>query len=248
MKLGNDYQFLPSLIPTLLMLVVFPLFIALGIWQLNRAAEKRQIDQGVHNAQKMAALNLNRINKTRLSKLVYRKATLSGHYDKQHQLLLDNRTHQGKPGYHVLTPLLLSGQDKPSAVLINRGWIPYSGTRDNIPDISVDDRARTLTGIIKKPAKSIVLQKEHSETTGNQQYPQLIQSIALNKLATQLQVTLLPIIIELDKNDKDGFVRDWQPYYGSVDKHNAYALQWFAMAAILLFLYLKLNTKKMSTL
>ncbi len=159
-------------------------------------------------------------------------------------MLLDNRTHQGKPGYQVLTPLLLSGQNKPSAVLVNRGWIPYSGTRDNIPDITVGAQTRTVAGIIKKPAKSILLQTDHNGITTDQHYPRLIQAIALNELATQLQYTLLPIIIELDKNDKDGYVRDWQPYYGSVDKHNAYALQWFAMAIILLFLYIKLNTKK----
>ena len=66
----------------------------------------------------------------------------------------------------------------------------------------------------------------------------------LTELAKELNVELLPIFIELDKNDKTGFIRDWQPYYGSIDKHNAYALQWFAMAAILLFLFIKLNTKK----
>ncbi len=248
MKLGNDYQFSPKLIPTLIMMIIFPLFIALGIWQLNRAEEKRQIDQGIHDAQKMIALNLNTSNKASLTDLVYRKTSLSGHYDHQHQFLLDNRTHLGKPGYHVLTPLLLSNQVKPTAVLINRGWIPYSGTRDNIPDINVDNKTRTLLGVIKRPGKSIVLEKDPIEASKPQHYPLLIQAITLNKLANQLHVRLLPIIIELDKNQKDGFVRDWQPYYGSVAKHNAYALQWFVMAAILLFLYAKLNTKKMSTL
>ncbi len=243
MKLGNDTQFSPTLVPTLIMLIVFPLFIALGIWQLNRAGEKRQIDQGIHAAQKMAALNLNSKGKSSLTDLVYQKASLSGHYDQQHQFLLDNRTHRGKPGYHVLTPLLLSNQEKPTAVLVDRGWIPYSGTRDNIPNIQVDNKTRTLLGTIKKPAKSIVLGKNPIEAS-KPNYPLLIQSIALDKLAKMLDVSFLPVIIELDKNQKDGFVRDWQPYYGSVARHNAYALQWFAMAAILLFLYFKLNTTK----
>ncbi len=244
MKFGNGYQFTPTFIPTLMMLIVFPLFIALGIWQLSRAEEKRQIDQDVHHAQQLAAFDLNHNDMADLEHQIYRKAKLTGHYDKQHQLLLDNRTHQGKPGYQVLTPLLLSEQNKPRAILVNRGWIPYSGTRDNIPDLQVDSQTRTLTGVIKKPPKSILLQKENNAHNKNPHYPRLIQAIALDELATQLGYSLLPVIIELDKNDKDGFIRDWQPYYGSVDKHNAYALQWFAMAAILLFLYIKLNTQK----
>jgi len=72
----------------------------------------------------------------------------------------------------------------------------------------------------------------------------LIQSIQLDRLSKTLNYELLPVMIELDKTAKNGFTREWQPYYGSIDKHNAYALQWFAMASILLFLFLKLNIRK----
>jgi len=247
MKPASNIQFSPSLLPTLVMLMLFPTLIALGVWQLKRAEQKKQIDQRVLAAQNSDAINLNQLGSEQIliqiKQLNYRKASLTGRYDAKRQFLLDNRTYQGKPGYHVLTPLLLSGQASgmQSAVLINRGWIPYLGVRDKIPDIGVDAENRNLFGTIKKPGRSIVLKKEQQTDS---HYPLLLQSIDLNDLARKLNVRFLPVIIELDKQDKSGFIRDWRAYYGKVSRHQAYALQWFAMATILLFLYIKLNIKK----
>ena len=40
-----NYSFKPTLIPTLAFLVVFPVLLSLGQWQLNRAEEKREIER-----------------------------------------------------------------------------------------------------------------------------------------------------------------------------------------------------------
>jgi hypothetical protein len=37
-------------------------------------------------------------------------------------------------------------------------------------------------------------------------------------------------MVVLLSNIKGGFYRQWRPFYGSVDKHLGYALQWFLMA------------------
>ncbi len=242
----GSYRFAPKLIPTLAAIVLVPFLISLGLWQLDRADQKKVIDSGVKEAQQKEALNLNAFvakdstNKKDFSREIYRTASLLGHYDNNHQFLLDNRTHQGKAGFHVLTPFLIKNTDK--TILINRGWITYQGTRDNIPDISITQESINILGVMKQQARAIVLNKDSGEN--KTRYPKLIQSIELVDLAKELELELLPIVIELDKNDSTGFVREWQPYYGSIDKHNAYALQWFAMAGILLFLFIKLNAKK----
>jgi surfeit locus 1 family protein len=242
----GSYRFTPKLIPTLAAIVLVPFLISLGLWQLDRADQKKVIDSGVKEAQQKEALNLNAFvknnstNKEDFSQEIYRTASLLGHYDNDHQFLLDNRTHQGKAGFHVLTPFLLKNTDK--TILINRGWITYQGTRDNIPDISITQESINILGVMKQQARAIVLNNDSGEN--ETRYPKLIQSIELVKLAKELKLELLPIVIELNKNNNTGFIREWQPYYGSIDKHNAYALQWFAMAGILLFLFIKLNTKK----
>ena len=239
-----NYLFTPKLIPTLVTLILFPTLVFLGLWQLDRAEEKRIIDSGVSKAIAKPALELNNHDALKLNNEIYRKATINGQYDIKHQLLLDNRTHLGKPGYHVLTPFLFQGSNGNYAVLINRGWITYQGTRDNIPNIELAEDQREIKGMIKEVNRSIVLAETEKQKNTLVTYPNLIQSIKIAELSQDLSYKLLPIIIELDKSDPDGFVREWQPYYGSIDKHNAYALQWFTMAAILLFLYIKLNLKK----
>ena len=240
----SSYLFTPKLIPSLVTLILFPTLVFLGLWQLDRAEEKREIDNGVSQAIAKPALGLNNHNVLKLNNEIYRKDTINGHYDIKQQLLLDNRTHLGKPGYHVLTPFLFQGINGNYAVLVNRGWISYQGTRDNIPNIELVEDEREIKGTIKAVNRSIVLTETEKQQSTLAVYPRLIQSIEIAELSQELKYKLLPIIIELDKSDQDGFVREWQPYYGSIDKHNAYALQWFVMAAILLFLYIKLNLKK----
>ncbi len=247
LQIGN-YHFSPKLIPTLAAIILVPFLASLGLWQLDRADQKREIDNGVKQAQAKEALGLNAfINSNSLydfSKEIYRSASLSGHYDNEHQYLLDNRTYKGRAGFHVLTPFYLDNSSK--TILINRGWISYQGTRDNIPDISITESNINIHGVMKQQGRAIVLNSSnHDANELKPTYPKLIQSIELTELAKELNIELLPIIIELDKDDKTGFIRDWQPYYGSIDKHNAYALQWFSFAGILLFLFIKLNTKKL---
>ncbi len=252
----SNYLFTPKLIPALVTLILFPVLISLGLWQLDRADEKREIDEGIQLAIAKMPLKLNETilateeTEKILLKEVYRPVTVRGKYDSDNQFLLDNRTHLGKPGYHVLTPFKFDSTFKSDmkgstkAVLINRGWITYKGTRDNILSIEVENNDREILGQIKQVTQAIVLNDDDKKVVQNGNNPKLIQSIQIAELNKELDYELLPIIIELNKKDKDGFIREWQPYYGSIDKHNAYALQWFAMAAILLFLFIRLNTKK----
>jgi surfeit locus 1 family protein len=238
------YQFSPKLVPILATIILVPFLASLGLWQLDRADQKRVIDNGVLQAQEKKALNLNKYvanNVSDFSKEIYRSASLTGHYDNEHQFLLDNRTYKGRAGFHVLTPFFLDGTDK--SVLINRGWITYKGTRNNIPDIGITNDSVDISGVMKQQGRAIVLNDNDLKKL-EISYPKLIQSLLITELANELKVELLPIIIELDKTDKTGFIREWQPYYGSIDKHNAYALQWFSFSGILLFLFIKLNTKK----
>ncbi len=245
----NNYQFSPNLIPTLVALFMVPGLIALGMWQLNRADEKGLIDSNVEEAQQKSPLQINLFVESQndFSSQIYRSASLVGQYDKRVNFLLDNRTYKGRAGFHVLTPFFLgTSESEPKAVLINRGWITYKGERSNIPKITVSNKKTEILGIIKKVGKSIVLKNDEASSASLQKtYPKIIQAISLDKLSKELNYELLPIVIQLDKSAKSGFIREWQPYYGTVDKHIAYSVQWFSMAAVLFLLFIKVNTKKL---
>jgi len=225
-------------------LVVFPVLIFLGLWQLDRADEKRLIETNVNAAVNKAPLLLNDSVGVDLKAEVYRPARIVGRYDTERQYLWDNKTHLGRAGYHVLTPFLIDGEQS-KAVLVNRGWVPILGRRDQLPDITFDERERTKTtisGIIKDPSNAIQLADRLDQKDAD--FPHVFQAFEPKVFASELGLDLLPIMVELATNEKYGYVRDWKPYFGKIEKHNGYALQWFLMALITLFLYIKLNTKQ----
>lgn len=207
---------------------------------MDRADEKREIEKGVNAATDKPALQLNNAGKRNLKLEVYRKVVAKGRFDSKRQYLWDNKTHQGRPGYQVLTPFVLENSN--TAVIVNRGWVPMLGRRDQMPDIAVESDVQTISGVIKNPSNTIQL-AERIDQTGLI-FPHVVQAFEPDVFELELELSLLPIMIELDKSEGDGYVRDWQPFFGKIEKHNGYALQWFLMAMIVLFLYFKLNLKR----
>jgi surfeit locus 1 family protein len=59
-----------------------------------------------------------------------------------------------------------------------------------------------------------------------------------------LQKKVYPFIIRLDKQDAYGFVREWAIVSMPPQRHFAYAAQWFAMAGVILILFVALNVKR----
>ena len=240
MRIGS-FRFTPALVPSLAFLLVFPVLISLGWWQLDRAEEKRDIERQVSEAMSRAPLDINLAALDQLPGQIYRPAVLQGRFDNDRQYLWDNKTSNGKPGYQVLTPFLLDGSDR--IVMVNRGWVPILGRRDEFPDIAVDTNSLKIRGVIKQPSNAIQLAA--SDRTLAPVYPHLVQAFEPSVIAVELKQPVAPVLIELDAADKQGFVRDWQPYYGKIGKHVGYAIQWFLMALIVVFLYVKLNLKRL---
>ncbi|VVM19400.1 Cytochrome oxidase biogenesis protein Surf1, facilitates heme A insertion [uncultured Gammaproteobacteria bacterium] len=71
----------------------------------------------------------------------------------------------------------------------------------------------------------------------------LIQSLNIGRLSHLLGDQLVPMLAQLDIKSNNGFYRQWRPFYGSVDKHLGYALQWFLMALVLSFIAIRLLVK-----
>ena len=214
--------------------------ISLGLWQLDRADEKRLIEDNVNAAAVKSPLDLNEEYKGDLKSEVYRQVIVEGRFDDSRQYLWDNKTHDGRPGFHVLTPLLI--RDMNVAVMVNRGWVPMLGRRDVLPEVTVARGVKSIQGVIKDPSNAIQLAE--SVRTNVVRFPSIIQSFDTDVFSSELNVPVLPIMIELAKNNENGYVRNWKPYFGNIERHNGYALQWFLMALIVLFLYVKLNTKR----
>jgi surfeit locus 1 family protein len=222
-------------LPSFIIGVVIYGLLSLGLWQLERAEEKQTITDRIILAQGLAPLSVS--NPSNLLEKEYHHVLLEGHYLADSQFIYDNQIIKGNAGYFVLTPFVLNDHN---SILINRGFVPWNGSRDNIANLEIGVQKRIIKVSLIKPVERIKL----TESTTHDTFPILIQSINLNRLAALAKQDLIPIMGQLDKSATDGFFRQWKPFYGSVDKHLGYAFQWFLMAMALLIIALRLLIRK----
>lgn len=238
MRIGS-VEFSPSRWPTLVTLVLFGFLLALGFWQLDRADQKRKLINQYRGDKGSVVIRLNAGMRS-AGDLEYQLASSVGHYDSAHQLLLDNRVHEGQAGYQVLTPFILRNSEV--AVLVNRGWLPLGRSRDQLPDVAVSETQRTVTGRLKLPPAEVFMLGEEEP---RQAWPYRVQRIHIQSLSEELQRVLLPFVLLLDNDQPDGYLRDWQPMVGFGPERNVgYAVQWFGLAAALMIVYLTVNSRR----
>ena len=230
------FTFKVKTVPLCLYLGLMTLLISLGIWQLNRADEKRQLLALQAQQQSAGTIPLKENNLDHAEAILYQKTKVSGRYDNKHQFFLDNQVVEGKAGYYVLTPLLIEGTDK--AVLVNRGWVPLGNSRLEQPELTVHQNNRIVSGRINRfPRPGIVL--EGAEIP-SESWPAIIQVVDTELLAKRLGYRLFGFQIELDQELEDGFIRRWHDATTlPPEKHVAYAVQWFLLALTLSVLFFK---------
>lgn len=225
-------RFAPRPVATVVTAIAVLLFAALGNWQLGRAAEKRALQEGFSRAGPVLPLPPASVPAAR-----YQRVAARGNYDPGHQFLLDNMSESGLAGMHVLTPLLLADG---SAVLVNRGWVPFGATRAVFPDVSVAAGTRTLGGRLDQlPRPPIRL--EAQSTSG---WPRLVSYPQIAELAAALGRELYPQVILLDPQEPGGYARNWAVAGTTPVRHLGYAIQWFAFAATAVAIWFALALRR----
>lgn len=230
-----------QLIPSIAYLCILPVLIALGIWQLNRAEEKKAVLILQERSQHAERLILTEKLSGNVEAILYKNIRSTGHYDIEHQYLLDNQVHEGKAGYFVLTPFMLTNEKK--AVLVNRGWLPLGKTRYDKPDIDIISEERSINGRINRfPSVGLKLKGAEIPT---KTWPSIVQIVDNQVISQQLGYELMPFQIELDKTETDGYIREWRTDSPMPpEKHVAYAVQWFLLAITLTILFVKYGRQK----
>jgi surfeit locus 1 family protein len=208
------------------------LLLRLGFWQLERAEIKDELLNQFAASEAAPPESLSRLMSTDdASQWHYRQARVTGAFIADRQYLLDNRTHEGKAGYHVLTPFDVPG----GIVVVNRGWVPVGPDRRVLPPLPVSESSIQLSGrVVPPPNAGVLLGSDGYERDG---WPRVVQTVDLERMSQQFEKGVLPALLQLDPTHEACLTCVWRPVGGiGPERHRGYALQWFSLAAVLVVL------------
>jgi cytochrome oxidase assembly protein ShyY1 len=232
-------MFAPTLRFTLLALLVAGLFVRLGWWQWHKGEERQaaaaRFARGTDQVFELGTRAVDDIP-------LYQRVSVDGELDGAHQFLLDNRIFAGRAGYEVLTPLVRV--DAP-ALLVDRGWLPFSGSRARLPDVTLAERGPVrLTGrIAALPAPGLASGRAAPGREGP--WPRVTSYPDMAQLAAALGAPLASRIVLLDPAAPYGYARAWQPPGLPPLRHFSYAIQWWTFALATLVLWAVLSRRRL---
>jgi cytochrome oxidase assembly protein ShyY1 len=222
---------------TLLTLLLLPALCSLGLWQLQRADEKRELAAAYEARQQGESRPLESLTLAGAPEsLAYQRVTLRGRYVPGQYLLQDNRVQAGRFGYEVIALFALGNG---GYALVNRGWVEGDPSRRSLPQVPAVDGELTLRGELYVPPDAPYLLAEQPLPLDG--WPQVIQALQMDRLARplgeKLGAAVFPYSVRLAAGQPGALRIDWPVINVSPQKHAAYAAQWFAMAFALLLLF-----------
>jgi len=220
--------------PTLAALVVVAVTFSLGNWQVRRADAKRALQAQRDAAERDAPVDLSAAGNDAAA-LEGHRVRVRGRFVTEFDVFIDNRTHQGVAGFHVLSPLRLEGSD--SYVLVLRGWVASDPReRWRVPQVPAPDGEVQVEGIAQRElARTLELGRTPEPGPDDHIWlnVDLDRYRSWSGLAVQWPIVRALTPPQTSRGDfDDGLVRDWPHPGGDVQKHVAYAFQWYSMAAL----------------
>lgn len=218
-------------------LCAMALFARAGFWQLDRAAQKREMLADV-----AAALDarqpqpLSVIADPRRSQR-YDWVEIEGRFVDAPTVLLDNQQHAGRVGVRVYRVFEVNSGAR---VLLDLGWVVLPPDR-TLPKPAADAARETLAGLLlPPPGRGLDMGQPAVQPDGTL----LATAIDLSALRTTLkQPTLALRVFRPAPRAGFGFERDFDilPNTLPPERHLGYAVQWFGLAATVLITALLLT-------
>ena len=227
----------------LLALGLVVLFVALGLWQVRRL-HQRQIHNAVvieRGARGPLALSAALAESEAAGEILeYLPVVIRGEFDPAHEVLLRGRSLGGQPGFNLLTPLVLEseslGSDAATAVLVERGWVPYDHDTVPVADAAPASGLVSVSGLLRAPSG-------RPEGSGGNLAPrdpaegELVQTfyVDVERLAPQMPFELVAAYVQQTNSapPQPGELPLPIPE-PDIDEgpHRGYAIQWFSFAVI----------------
>lgn len=218
----------------LLVLTAVVVMINLGFWQLRRLDEKQARNEAIEARSAAAPVPIDELTRPDAplavgDELEFTAVVATGTYDPDGQALLRSRDLEGDPGFWVLTPLVLGDG---TAVVVNRGWIPFEVETDG-SDIEFDTPTTpvTVTGVIERSQGDAI---ESGDTQAT------IAHLDLEWFDEHVEADLYPVGMQLlsqDPSPVDDYPVILDPPELTEGPHLSYAVQWFLFSAVAIIGY-----------
>lgn len=226
----------PPLLATLLCLAAFAMLCGLGIWQLQRLEWKTEILQTLDtelakNPRELPVINYERLSDTS----EHTRIRIQGHLDTDKSIKLGPRTHEGKIGYHIYTPFIFEGHKYKKtgpAILVNRGWVPQDWQETEQDWL---EKPYTIRGLLTFPPEKNNFTPENNPDEENW------YSINTNEITKHRNLTKInPMILIYEDGNPEAraFPMPVQTRPNLNNNHLQYAIFWFAMAGILIVIFI----------
>lgn len=212
--------------------------IQLGQWQHGKA-ERKQAAQNLLDVRGGDAPVTLGTDPVDAESLRSRPVRVRGHFDTSRQFLVDNRIHQERAGYHVLTPLHIEGSTM--HVLVNRGWIPAPASHADIPAVETPDGLVELHGTAVVPGSRFFTLGAEPATGA---WQPVWQNLDLTRFTRLAPWPVQPVVLQLATDAPAGFVRDWPRADERFERHLSYAYQWYGFSASALLIWFALGWRR----
>ncbi len=205
----------------LLVVAAIVAMINLGLWQLRRLDERRAFNAVIEARYDAPPVPFDDLLDDPLDESIeWRPTTLSGTYLADEQLLVVNRSQNGRAGSNVAVPMRL---DDGRIVIVNRGFVPLVA-EDRIPPVAdgeVEVLGRVRLG--EERRRGQLSDPTDGELTE-------VQRIDIERLSPQLPGEVVPVYIELIESNPPEQPGLPEPVIApdlSEGNHLSYAVQWF---------------------
>ena len=207
-------------------IIFVPITISLGLWQIERANEKKVI---ISNYDKLLVSTPIALQKEQPLENWQPIETVGAYQDLV--IYEDNAINSGKAGFKIYH-LFQNGDG--TFIFVHRGFIERNLIKNNLPRIDTPVGKKNIIGTtLFKQNNTFVKNIEESDIRIIQEFN---TSVLIERFPILKDRYLHPFLFNLDVRDADKFQPIEKPVNMTATKHIGYAIQWFGLCAALIIL------------
>lgn len=215
------------LVGHVVVLVTVVAFVNLGAWQLRRLDERRTYNALVSERMVEEPVPVGELVGMDPEAAAYRRATATGTYRTDQEVLLSTRSHEGRPGHHVLTPLDTGEQ----VLLVDRGWVPLDMDDPPVAEAAPPSGQVTVEGVLFPSAEA----RRAGTLDGGPGPLEFVSEVDVPVVADATSLPLLPLwLLAAEQEPAQGGALPLfaDPPELAEGNHLSYAAQWFLFALV----------------